>query len=151
MSQLTVSTGAPIASMAARPASRCSGFRVAITIDAPASATSAAIALPRPVPAPVTNTLTPSNVSGGSALAPTAGGAGSPIKPSPFEGSAISAPGVVRWTARVARGAHLGKVVAAVDEGLVDHLVVHRAADLRQRQMLDHLASHLHRDVAGGA
>ena len=70
---------APIASIAARPASRCSGLRLAITIAAPSRANSAAIALPSPVPAPVTNTGTPSNVPAGNAVAPTAGGAGSPI------------------------------------------------------------------------
>src|SRR6478672_2879225 len=137
MSQPTVSTGAPIASIAARPASRCSGLRLAITIAAPTRANSAAIALPRPVPAPVTKTVTPSKVPGGSALAPTAGGCGSPIRPSPLADVAISAPRVVRWAARVARGAHLGEVVTSVDEGLVDHLVVHRAADLRLRQVAD--------------
>ena len=46
---------------------------------------------------------------------------------------------------RHASGAHLGHVVAATDERLVDHLVGHRLADLRQRQVSDHLARHLHR------
>src|SRR5437016_4068230 len=146
MSQATASTGAPIASMASRPASRCSGFRLAITIDAPTRANSAAIALPSPVPAPVTKTATPSKVPGGNAGAPRSGGYGSPIKPLLFAGSTISAPRVVRRTAGVAGVAHFGEVVAAVDEGLVDHLVVHRAADLRQRKVPDHLARHLHGD-----
>ena len=35
MSHATVSTGAPMASIASRPASRCSGLRLAITIAAP--------------------------------------------------------------------------------------------------------------------
>src|SRR5262249_20999231 len=117
MSHVTVKTGASISSIAARPASRCSALRLAITIDAPARANSAAMALPRPVPAPVTKTLTPSNVPAGSALVPTAGGSGSPINP-----SGMSAPRVIRRTVVFARGAHLGEVVTAVDEGLIDHL-----------------------------
>ena len=48
--------GAPSASIAARPASRCSSLRLAITIAAPSRANSDAIALPSPVPPPVTNT-----------------------------------------------------------------------------------------------
>jgi hypothetical protein len=60
MSHLTVVTGAPRASMAARPASRCSSFLLAITIDAPRRANSSAMARPRPVPPPVTSTLCPS-------------------------------------------------------------------------------------------
>jgi hypothetical protein len=79
MSHGTVTTSAPMASIAARPASRCSSFRLAITIDAPARANSVAIALPRPVPPPVTKTVTPSNVPGDKALVPTGGGAGRPI------------------------------------------------------------------------
>src|SRR4051812_45019580 len=141
MSHATVSTGAPIAVIASRPASRCSGLRLAITIDAPARANSAAIALPSPVPAPVTNTVTPSKVPAGSALAPISGGCGRPIRP-----SGISAPRVVGRTFGFARGAHLGEVVTAVDERLVDHFVVHRAADIRHGEMFDHLARHLHRD-----
>src|SRR5262245_18707765 len=141
MSQATVKTGAPISSIAVRPASRCSALRLAMTIDAPARANSAAIAFPRPVPAPVTNAVTPSNVPGGNALAPAAGGSGSPINP-----SGISAPRVLRRPLRLPRGAHLGDVVAAVDEGLVDHLVVHRRSDARYRQVSDHFAGHLHRD-----
>ncbi len=79
MSQVTVSTGAPSSFIAASPASRCSGFRLAMTIDAPRRANSAAIALPRPVPAPVTNTVSPANVPGFSAVSPAGGGAGNPI------------------------------------------------------------------------
>ena len=60
MSHATVSTSAPIASIAAWPASRWSGLRDAITIFAPSRAYSDAMALPRPVPAPVTNTTAPS-------------------------------------------------------------------------------------------
>ena len=60
MSHSTVSTGAPSASMAARPVSRCSEDRLAMTIDAPSRANSDATALPRPVPAPVMNTQVPS-------------------------------------------------------------------------------------------
>ncbi len=60
MSHPTVVTGAPSAATASWPASRCSGLRLAITIDAPRRANSSAMALPRPVPAPVTNTATPS-------------------------------------------------------------------------------------------
>jgi hypothetical protein len=41
---------APMASIASRPASRCSGLRLAITIAAPEARELAAIALPRPVP-----------------------------------------------------------------------------------------------------
>ena len=78
MSQATVVTGAPSAAIASRPASRCSGLRLAITIDAPRRANSSAIALPRPVPAPVMNTAVPSNVPAGSALAPSSGGPGRP-------------------------------------------------------------------------
>ena len=48
------------AAIASRPASRCSGLRLAITTTAPRRANSAAIALPSPVPAPVTNTTSPS-------------------------------------------------------------------------------------------
>src|SRR5436190_7903590 len=138
MSHPTVSTRAPIASIAARPASRCSGLRLAITIAAPARANSAAIALPMPVPAPVTKTVSPSNVPAGNADAPTAGGFANPIS------SAISAPGEARRAFVGARGAQLRHVVAAVDERLVDHLVGHRAAQLRLRQVPDHFARHLH-------
>ena len=79
MSHGTAMTSAPRASIAARPASRCSSLRLAITIDAPARANSMAIALPRPVPPPVTNDSHAVERAGGSALAPTGGGAGSPI------------------------------------------------------------------------
>ncbi len=78
MSQATLSTGAPMASMASRPASRCSGLRLAITTEAPRRANSEAMALPSPVPAPVTKTGTASKVPGLRAVSPTAGGAGSP-------------------------------------------------------------------------
>ena len=60
MSHATTATGAPMASIASLPASRCSGLRLAITSDAPRRANSEAIALPSPVPAPVTKTHTPS-------------------------------------------------------------------------------------------
>ena len=56
MSQGTASTRAPSASIASRPASRCSSLRLPMTIAAPSRANSDAIALPSPVPAPVTNT-----------------------------------------------------------------------------------------------
>jgi hypothetical protein len=56
MSHVTVVTGAPISSIAARPASRCSALRLAITMLAPSRANSVAMALPRPVPPPVTST-----------------------------------------------------------------------------------------------
>ena len=65
--------------MAARPASRCSSLRLAITIAAPRRANSDAMALPRPVPPPVTSTVVPSYVPGGSALVPSGGGSGNGI------------------------------------------------------------------------
>ena len=71
----------------------------------------------------------PSNVPGRQrASRRRAGGAGSPIG---SVMSVASAPGVVRRAVLGARGAQLGHVVGLVDEGLVDHLVVHRRADLR--------------------
>src|SRR6185436_18003774 len=98
-------------------------------------ANSDAMALPRPVPPPVTNTQTSVYVPAGSALAPTGGGAGSPIV------SAIggSAPRVARCAVVRACGAHLRHVVAATDEGLVDHLVGHRVPDLRLGEVPDDL------------
>ena len=60
MSHPTTSTSAPMSSMAAWPASRCSGLRLAITRLAPSRANSAPMALPSPVPPPVTNTVWPS-------------------------------------------------------------------------------------------
>ncbi len=68
MSQPTVVTGAPSAATASCPASRCSGLRLAMTIDAPRRANSMAIAFPRPVPAPVMNTEVPSKVPAGNAV-----------------------------------------------------------------------------------
>jgi hypothetical protein len=59
MSQAVTATRAPSASMAARPASRCSGLRLAMTMSAPSRANSVAMARPRPVPPPVTSTVTP--------------------------------------------------------------------------------------------
>src|SRR3954449_11555239 len=118
MSQPTVVTGAPSAATASWPASRCSGLRLAITIDAPSRANSSAIALPRPVPAPVMNTAVPSKVPAGSALSPSGGGAGRP-------GRAVlmtSAPGEVRGAALGAGGAELGQVVGLGDERLRDEL-----------------------------
>ncbi len=78
--------------------------------------------------APVTKTVTPSNVPAGSARRADRGrrGQSDERRHSRFSSPCSSADGL-----RIARGAHLGDVVAAIDEGLVDHLVVHRAADLR--------------------
>ena len=59
MSQVTVRTRPPTPSMASRPASRCSGFRLRMAMAAPRRANSVAMALPRPVPAPVTRTTWP--------------------------------------------------------------------------------------------
>ena len=87
MSHSTVVTRAPRSVMACSPASRCSGFREAMTMSAPRRANSEAIAFPRPVPPPVTNTLVPSKVPAGRALVPTGGGAGRPGK------SGITTPG----------------------------------------------------------
>src|SRR6266540_209897 len=148
MSQRVTSTGAPSASIAARPASRCSSFRLATTIDAPSRANSDAIALPRPVPAPVTSTQTPSNVPSGNAVAPTGGGSGRPLgsvisRPSSWRSSA---PREARLALRRASSAQLCHVVAPVDERLVDHLVGHRGPDLGHRQVSYHLACHLHGD-----
>src|SRR5688572_2181302 len=141
MSQVTVSAGIDNASIASRPAARCSSFRLAITMDAPSLPNSVAIALPRPVPPPVTKTHTPSNVPAGSADSPAGGGAGSPIA------SAIrSAPSEARLALIGACGAQLCEVVALVDERLVDHLVVHRRTDLRHREMTNHLTCHLDGD-----
>lgn len=67
--------------MASRPASRCSGFRLPMTIAAPRRANSVAIARPSPVPPPVTTTATPSKVPGGNALSPAPGGSDSPMTP----------------------------------------------------------------------
>ena len=61
-----------------RAASRCSGLRLSTARSAPRRANSDAIALPSPVPPPVTTTVTPSKVPGTSAVAPGAGGWGSP-------------------------------------------------------------------------
>ena len=78
MSQTAVATAAPSSSIAARPASRCSSERLAITIAAPSRANSAAMALPSPVPPPVTSTVRPSKVPGRSAVSPAGGGGGRP-------------------------------------------------------------------------
>src|SRR5436305_6939912 len=74
MSQVAVTTGALSSFIATSPASRCSAFRLAMTIEAPSLANSDAMALPNPVPAPVTNTHTPSNVPGLRAVSPAGGG-----------------------------------------------------------------------------
>ena len=79
MSQRTGSTGAPMASIAAWPAMRCSSLRLAITMAAPSRANSVAMAFPRPVPPPVMRTVAPSKVPAGRALEPSAGGSGKGI------------------------------------------------------------------------
>src|SRR5690606_22120469 len=125
------------------PAARCSGLRLAMTTSAPSRANSDAIALPRPVPAPVTNTAVPSKVPGRSAVSPTAGGRGRPIgsvirgPPGGRPGSG-SAAAVARLAALGAGGAHLGHVVAAVDERLEDQLVLHRRPHRRSGEVADH-------------
>src|SRR6478735_8174085 len=139
MSQPTVSTGAPSADIAASPASRCSGLRLASTIDAPRRANSLAMAFPSPVPPPVTTTTSPSKVPGLSAVSPAAGGPGRPGFCSPL----MSAPSVERIAALGPCGPELGEVLALVDERLVDQLVLHGRRDAGAGEMGDHLASHL--------
>jgi len=134
MSQTTEATGAPIAPSASRPTSRCSGLRLAITRDAPSLANSEAMPSPSPVPPPVTNTVTPANVSGGNADDPRGGGSGSPRNSNAPE-SDMSAPPVAGITVLGAGVLEFGKVVALVEEGLVDHLVFHRRPQSRPRQM----------------
>src|SRR5581483_8402439 len=133
MSQVAVTTGAPSSFIASSPASRCSALRLAMAIDAPRRADSDAMALPRPVPAPVTNTPTPSNVPGLSAVSPGGGGGGRP---------ATSAPSVDGRAVLGLGGAHLGEVLALVDERLVDELVRHRRLLLRSGQVGDHASRH---------
>jgi hypothetical protein len=60
MSHTWVATGAPISSIARRPASRCSSLRLRMAMAAPSRANSEAMALPSPVPPPVTITVAPS-------------------------------------------------------------------------------------------
>jgi hypothetical protein len=95
MSHATVETRAPSSVIASCPASRCSGLRLAMTMSAPRRANSDAIAFPNPVPPPVMNTAVPSNVPAGNAVAPIAGGSGSPISSlmlaQPFPLSALRA------------------------------------------------------------
>src|SRR3954453_12012727 len=128
MSQPAVSTSAPRASIASRPASRCSGLRLAMTIEAPGGGNSMATALPRPVPAPVMNTVWPLNVPGGRALSPSAGASGSPVS------SATSAPRVLGLALLGSRRPELGEVVGLHDERLEHQLVGHRRADGRLGQ-----------------
>src|SRR5207302_9681448 len=125
MSHVAVTTGAPSSFIASSPASRWSGLRLAMTIDAPRRANSDAMALPRPVPAPVTNTQVPSNVPGLRAVSPGGGGWGRP---------GTSALSVCRRPFVGLRGPHLGEVLALVDERLVDQLVAHRRLLLRTGQ-----------------
>src|SRR5438067_2482832 len=140
MSHVAVTTGAPNSFIASSPASRCSALRLATAIDAPRRANSEAMALPRPVPAPVTNTHAPSNVPGFRAVSPGGGGCGRP------ERSDTSTPSVDGRTLVGLGGAHLGEVVALVDERLVDELVAHRRLLLGPRQVPDHPSRHLDRD-----
>src|SRR2546423_950638 len=120
MSHVAVTTGAPSSFIANSPASRWSGLRLAMTIDAPRRANSEAMAFPKPVPAPVTNTHVPSNVPGLSAVSPGGGGGGRPGR------SVTSGPSVHRRTVVGLGGPHLDEVLALVDERLVDELVAHR-------------------------
>ena len=140
MSQTAVATSAPSSSIALRPASRCSAERLAITIAAPSRANSEAMALPSPVPPPVTSTVRPSKVPGRSAVSPAGGGAGRPGC------KTVSAPGVARVPALGSGRPHLGEVVAAVEERLVDQLVGHGSPLLRPGQLRDDPADQLHRD-----
>src|SRR5437763_2702135 len=141
MSHVAVTTGAPSSFIASAPASRWSGLRLAMTIDAPRRANSEAMALPKPVPAPVTNTHIPSNVPALRAVSPGGGGGARP---------ATSAPSVRRRPFLGLGGTHLGDVLALVDERLVDQLVAHRRLLLRTGQAADHLAGHLHGDGRRG-
>src|SRR5947209_7056890 len=141
MSQVAVTTGAPNSFIASSPASRCSALRLAITIDAPNLANSDAMALPRPVPAPVMKTHVPSNVSGLRAVSPGGGGGGRP---------GMSAASVLGRAVVGLGGAHLGEVLALVDERLVDELVAHRRLLLRTGQVSDHPSGHLHGDGGRG-
>src|SRR5205085_2053440 len=141
MSHVAVATGAPSSFMASSPASRWSALRLAITIDAPKRANSEAMALPRPVPAPVTNTQTPSNVPGFSAVSPGGGGWGRPERP---VGELTSAPSVDGRALVVLGGAHFSEVLALVDERLVDELVAHRRLLQRTSHASDDPPGHLH-------
>src|SRR5262249_32621304 len=95
------------------------------------------MAFPRPVPPPVMNTHTPARVPAGRAAAPTGGGKGRP---------GISAAPVDGWPVIGLGGAHLGEVLALVDERLVDQLVGHRRLLLRTGQVADPPPGHLHGD-----
>src|SRR5262249_51129787 len=111
-------------------------------MSAPRRANSDAIALPNPVPPPVTNTTVSSNVPAGSAVAPIAGGSGSPIISLMGE----STPRVVRRAVFRTGGTKLREVVGLVDEGLADELFLHRRPHLRLGEVPDDAAGDLPRD-----
>src|SRR5947209_1071039 len=141
MSHAVVTTGAPNSFMASSPASRWSALRLAMTIEAPSLANSEAMALPRPVPPPVTNTHAPANVPASSAVSPAGGGWGRP-----GSSGMPSTPSVGGRSVLGLGGAHLGEVLALVDECLVDELVAHRRLLQRTGHAPDHPPGHLHGD-----
>ena len=130
---------------AARPASRCSSLRLAITMRAPRRANSVAMALPEAGAAAGDEHGGAVEGAGGQgASAPSSGGSG---RPGATERRSWSAPGVRRGSRSSARAARSSAMSSdRLMKVWAIELLGHRRPHLRLGEVAEHPAGHLHGD-----